>query len=130
MGAAILSFPGAEFTKEHRNEAEGLQRENDTQRHVRKTILHFKRNRNLKFIISGSLAASFSLEGGLLGSETHQFLLPLMAEGQEEHRASWYLGWHSELTHLSKKADGPWGFPGGPVVRTPVVHCRGHGLDP
>ena len=23
-----------------------------------------------------------------------------------------------------------WEFPGGPVVRTPQFHCRGHGLDP
>ena len=47
---------------------------NDTQRHVRNTILHFKRNKNLKFLISESLGASFSLEGGvLLGSVTHQF---------------------------------------------------------
>ena len=23
-----------------------------------------------------------------------------------------------------------WDFPGGPVVRTPCFHCRGHGFDP
>ena len=124
MGAAVLSFPGAEFSKEHKNEAGGLQGENDTQRHVRNTHLHFKRNRKLKFLISGSLGASFSLEGGLPGSETHQFLLPLMAESSQSilvfrmafrthsliHESKWALGvsWWSSGQDCSLPLQRSW----------------------
>ena len=30
----------------------------------------------------------------------------------------------------NKLKDCAWEFPGGPVVRTPCFHCRGHGFDP
>ena len=59
MGAVVLSFPGMEFSKEHSNEAGGLQRENP-QRYFRNT-LHFKRRRNLDILVLvlGSPRASF-----------------------------------------------------------------------
>ena len=28
------------------------------------------------------------------------------------------------------KGSGLWDFPGGPVVKTPCFHCRGHGFHP
>ena len=28
------------------------------------------------------------------------------------------------------KRSGLWDFPGGPVVKTPCFHCRGHRFDP
>ena len=34
----------------------------------------------------------------------------------------------SELSLLEIRSFG--GFPGGPVVKTPCVHCRGHGFYP
>ena len=51
MGAAVLAFPGEEFSKEHSNEAGGPPKENYFQRYFRNTFLHF-RNRDLDVAIS------------------------------------------------------------------------------
>ena len=36
----------------------------------------------------------------------------------------------ASVTCTEPEMKNVWGFPGGPVVKTPQFQCRGHGCDP
>ena len=76
-----------------------------------------------------TLAERMDLQTHCLLVQDASILILVIAEKTSDSKQfsySWLVGW----PRTNFKNFKFWEFPGGPVVRTPCFHCRGHGFNP